>query len=355
MLNPSGVYRVAELAELTEAVVVGDPDRLVRGTQPFETASAADVTLAADPGFLQRLDETKAGCVVIDSRMEPDPSNDKSFLKVENPRLAFARIRAHLQRQPFQPQGISPLASIAGGARISKEVTIHPFVRVGEGSVIEDQVTLHSGVAVGDDCHIGFGSTLFPNVSLYLGTRLGKGVRIHSGSVIGADGFGYIFDGERQFKVLQSGHVEIGDEVEIGANCCIDRATFGATVLEEGVKLDNLVHIGHNCHVGAHTVVVGCVGISGSVRIGKRCVLAGQCGIVDHVTIGDDVTVMGKTVVPRDVPSGSVISGPFGRDHREQLRIEAVLRKLPELARDVRTIKAVLNRVAQSGRQEERE
>jgi UDP-3-O-[3-hydroxymyristoyl] glucosamine N-acyltransferase len=264
-------------------------------------------------------------------------------LRSEHPRLAFARIRTLLARQSFEASGVSPLASIEPGCRISPRVSIHPFVRIGRSTIVEDEVTIYSGVVIGENCRIGPGTTIFPNVTIYSDSRLGSQVRIHAGTVIGADGFGYIFDGTGQYKVPQSGSVEIGDDVEIGANSCVDRGTFGATVLETGVKLDNHVHVGHNSRIGAHTVVVGCVGISGSVTIGKRCVLAGQCGVSDHVTIGDDVTVMSKTAVVKDVPSGTRVSGFYGRNHREQLRVEALLRRLPELARDLKSIKRLLS------------
>ncbi len=314
----------------------------IRGAQPFDLAQPHDITLAAEARFLGSLEDTLARCIVVDRDPEITAPSGKALLISDQPRLAFARIRTALSEIDFESQGVSPLASLDPSCQVSDEVTIEPFVRIGRATVVEDRVTLQSGVVIGEECFIGSGTTLFPNVTLYSKSRLGKQVRIHAGTVIGADGFGYIFDGEAQYKVPQSGFVKIGDHVEIGANSCVDRGTFGATVLEQGVKLDNHVHVGHNSRIGAHTVVVGCVGISGSVNIGERCILAGQCGVIDHINIGDDVTVMVKTAVVRDVPSGSVISGMFGRDHRGQLRLEATLRRLPQMARDLKTVKALL-------------
>jgi UDP-3-O-[3-hydroxymyristoyl] glucosamine N-acyltransferase len=175
---------------------------------------------------------------------------------------------------------------------------------------------------------------LHSNVTLYQGVTIGKRVVIHSGTVIGADGFGYVFDGKQQVKVPQTGSVEIHDDVEIGANSCVDRATFGSTVIERGAKLDNHVHVAHNCRIGENTVIVGCVGLSGSVTIGKNCILAGQCGTVDHINIGDNVRVMARAVVTKDIPSGSVVSGRYGRSHQQELKQEALLRRLPEIYRD---------------------
>jgi UDP-3-O-[3-hydroxymyristoyl] glucosamine N-acyltransferase len=249
---------------------------------------------------------------------------------------------ALFKAKPFRNLGVSHQASVSKTCQLSEPVAIHPFVSIGDGVVIEEEVTLCPGVVIGDGCRIGAGSTLHPNVSLYAGVSVGKGVVLHSGTVIGADGFGYVHDGEKQVKIEQSGSVEIGDYVEIGANSCVDRATFGTTVLESHVKLDNLVHVGHNCHIGENTVIVGCVGISGSVTIGKNCVVAGQAGVSDHVTIGDDVIVMQKTAVTKDIPSGSRVGGPYSRDYRSELKIQAVTQKLPEIYQEIRRFRKMI-------------
>lgn len=193
-----------------------------------------------------------------------------------------------------------------------------------------------------EGCVIGTGCTLHPSVTVYPGVILGKRVTVHSGTVLGADGFGYVRDGDEQVKLPQTGNVEIGDDVEIGANSCVDRATFGSTVLEKNVKIDNHVHIGHNCRIGEGTIIVGSVGISGSVTIGKNCIFAGQSGASDHVNIGDNVIVLAKTAVTKDVPSGMTVSGLHGRDHRGQIKTEAILNRLPDMYKDLKTIKKKL-------------
>ncbi len=327
---------LAELAQIAGGRVRGDAEAVISGVQPFDEAGPEDITLAQSVGYLSRLTETNAGAVIVPCDFE---SEIRPLLQSENPKLAFARVLAHLRREPFRAQGVSSLASIGSGCHIDHEVTIEPFVRVGDGVVIGPGCTLRSGVSVGDGCRIGNDCSLHPNVVLYPRSQLGRRVAIHAGSVIGADGFGYVFDGEQHFKMEQTGIVEIGDDVEIGANSCVDRATFGATVIGRGVKIDNHVHIGHNCRVGEHTVIVGCVGISGSVSIGRNCVLAGQAGVIDHINIGDNVTVMVKTAVTKDIPSGMTVSGQPGRNHGDELKIRAVLRRLPEMYKDWRTIK----------------
>jgi len=334
------MYTLKELARQVGGTVLGDPEIRIRRIQPFESAEPGDLTLAALPRLLNQIEKTKASAVIVPPGVE---STHKSLLQCRNPKLAFARILRLYHLKPFQAAGISQLVSIGEGCRISKAVSIHPFVTIGEGTVIEDRVTIMQGTVIGGNCRIGEGCTLYPNVTLYPKTSLGRNVIIHSGTVIGADGFGYVFDGERHLKIPQSGSVVIEDEVEIGANSCIDRATFGCTRIGKGVKLDNHVHIGHNCTIGENTIIVGSVGISGSVEIGRDCLFAGQSGAADHVKIGDNVTVMAKTAVTRDVPSGSRISGIHGRDHRHQMKIEAILQKLPEIYRDWKTMKSRLN------------
>jgi UDP-3-O-[3-hydroxymyristoyl] glucosamine N-acyltransferase len=322
------MYTLEQLAEQTGGWVIGDPETEITGVQPFEEAGPGDITVALSRRFLEALPSTEASAVIV-----PDStvSKAKMLLVVENPKLAFAQILHLFTSKPFRATGISPLASIGEDCRIADAVSIHPFASVGSNVVIDERVTLWPGVVVGDDCRIGERSTLHPNVTIYPKVSVGKDVILHSGTVIGADGFGYVFDGKRQVKLPQTGSVEIRDEVEIGANSCVDRATFGTTIIERGVKLDNHVHIAHNCRIGENTVIVGCVGISGSVQIGRNCILAGQCGTVDHVKIGDNVKVMARAVVTKDVPSGSTISGSHGRDHRQQLKIEALVRRLPHI------------------------
>ncbi len=320
------MFSLAELADLVGGEVVGRGDTVVSGVAPFESAGPGDITLAAGSKYLRRLDASPAAAAIVPKSAE---SPAKPLLRVGNPRLAFALILDRFTRRPFEASGISSLVSIGADCRIAERVSIDPFVTLGNNVVVEEEVTLGSGTAVGDDCHIGRGTTLHPNVTLYPRVRLGRDVIIHSGTVIGADGFGYVFDGSRQVKIAQTGRVEIGDEVEIGANCCVDRATFGATVIERHVKLDNLVHVGHNCRIGENTIIVGCVGVSGSVQIGRNCVIAGQAGFADHVKVGDGAKIYARAAVFKDVPPGGKVSGIPAQDHRRELKIQAAMRRLP--------------------------
>lgn len=332
-------FGLGELAELVDGEVLGDAATRISGIRPFDQARKGDITFATKPELLKRLASCRAEAVIVGLDFR---SEEKPLLRSSHPKLSFAKILARFHEEPFEATGVSPLASIGESCEISERVTIEPFARIGNRVVIGDEVSIGSGTVIGDRCRIGRGSRIFPNVSVYSNTLIGERVRIHSGTVIGADGFGYVHDGTKQVKLLQTGRVELRDEVEIGANSCVDRATFGATVLERCVKLDNHVHIAHNCHIGENTVIVGCVGISGSVRIGRNCILAGQAGVIDHINIGDNVTVMVKTAVTKDIPSGSTVSGQPSRNHAEELRIQAVLRKLPQVYKEWRQLKSKL-------------
>ncbi len=248
------MYKLEELASHVDGTVTGNPETHISRVCPFENAKSGDITLAASPGLIQKIENCKASAVIVPVGVV---SSDKSLIQCENPKLAFARILTLYYAKSFKATGISDHAIVSTDCRISEEVSIHPFVSIGAETVIEDRVTVREGTIIGEKCIIGEGTILYPNVTLYPGAQIGRRVIIHSGTVIGADGFGYVFDGHQHFKVPQIGSVVIGDDVEIGANSCVDRATFGLTIIEKGVKLDNHVHIAHNCTVGENTIIVG--------------------------------------------------------------------------------------------------
>ncbi len=330
------LYRLRQLADHVGGEVAGDPDTLIERLRPFETAGPGDLTLAAETRYQERIRESGASAVIVSKAVR---FRNRPLLRVDNPRLAFARLLQFIHKTPFVPTGVSAHATVGRGCSIPERVSIYPHVHVGDGVTLREEVTLHPGVHVGNGCRIGAGTVLHPNVTVYDGIRIGARVILHSGAVIGADGFGYVFDGERQVKIPQRGTVVIEDDVEIGANSCVDRATFGHTTIGRGVKLDDHVQIGHNCTIGENTVMVGKVGVSGSVTVGRNCILAGQSGVVDHVRIGDGVKVLAKTAVTKDIPDGMTVSGQPAREHRTTVKIQALTRRLPQLMAEWRAWK----------------
>src|SRR5437588_5129555 len=284
--------KLVELAELISAELIGESEAEIKRARPFESASEGDVTLAINSAYLERLNESRATAIIVGSPVE---GSTRNLLVSLNPKLAFARAIQILHARSYEPSGVSDDLIVGDGTVLGKDLSIHPRVTIGRNATIGDRVTLHSGVVLGDDCTIGSNTVIHSNVSIYRDCKIGSRVIIHAGTSIGGDGFGFVPD-ERghQVKLLQLGGVRIEDDCEIGANCTIDRGGFGDTVLRRGVKLDNLIQVGHNCEIGEDTVIAALTGLSGGTRIGKRCVIAGQVGTNQHIAIGDDVTVSGQ-------------------------------------------------------------
>jgi len=241
---------------------------------------------------------------------------------------------------------VDPRAVIGPEVKLGDNVTVSALVSIGAGSVVGDESVLHPGVVVGEGCHSGHHVAIRPNVTLYAGTVIGNHVVLHAGAVVGADGFGYTLDEKgRHHKIPQVGRVVIDDHVEIGANTCIDRAALGVTRIREGVKIDNLVQVAHNCTGGAHSILVAQVGLAGSCTLGHHVVLAGQVGLADHVTIGDQAILSAQSGTFRDIEAGGVYGGSPGVPLAAWKKYVTVLPKLPEIAKKVRELDARLNAI----------
>jgi UDP-3-O-[3-hydroxymyristoyl] glucosamine N-acyltransferase len=267
---------------------------------------------------------------------------------VNNPYLAFAKIFTLFSQKPYQPKGIDPNTWISSTAQLGQEITIYPFVSIGDRCRIGDRVTIYPGVYVGEDSSIGEESVLYPNVSIYPGTVIGKRVILHSGVVVGADGFGYVKEGKKNVKIPQMGKVEIEDDVEIGANTTIDRATLGKTIIRRGVKIDNLVQVAHNVVIGEDSIIVAQVGIAGSTKIGRNVTLGGQVGLADHIEIGDNVMVGAQSGVAHDLPANGAYTGSPTLPHRKFLRVVNVFPKLPEMRKTLIEIEKRLTKIEES-------
>ena len=319
---------ITELAAKLGADIQGPGDIEVRGVAGIREAREGDVTYLSDRKHLRELEACRASAVIISPDMQ---DVTMPALVVKNPRYAFALALGIFYSKPYLPGGISERAIIGKDVVLGTEPTVHPNAVVADGAKIGSRVTLYPGVYVGGGSIIGDDAVLYPNVSIREGVSLGSRVIIHSGSVIGSDGFGFVTDSGRHHKIPQVGGVIIEDDVEIGANCTVDRATLGNTVIKKGTKLDNMVHIAHNVTIGEHCLLAGQSGVAGSSTLGNYVVVGGKTAISDHLTIGDRVMIAGGSGIAHSIPSGEVVAGYPAIPIREWLKAQAVISKLPDL------------------------
>lgn len=327
--------KLARLAELVDGEILGNPDTVIEGIASIEDAEATQITFLANKKYARQLENTRAGAVIVDLSWR---HLKKNLLVCKDPYLALAKIATFLFDEPYKPSGISSDAFLEDDVSLGKDISIHPFSYISKGCRIGDRVTIHPGVYLGQNVTLGDECLIYPNVTILKGSILGKRVIIHSGTVIGSDGFGYAPSHNGHIKIPQTGIVQIDDNVEIGANCTIDRATFGKTWIQRGVKIDNLVQIAHNVVVGENSILVSQVGISGSTRIGKQVILAGQVGVTGHLNIGDHVRVGAQSGIAHSVPDGSDMSGSPAISHRKWLKSCTVFSRLPQMRQKIREL-----------------
>ena len=334
------------LAGLGQAVggeIAGDSEKMIRGIAPFDAAESHDITFADSPKTLKRISGTRAGAVIVPLHFNQNVS--ANLIKSSNPRLAFAKIMCLWFPKSRSFEGVSPHASIGRNVALGADVAVGPTAVIQNNVTIGSRVTIHPQVVIGDGVHIGDDVEIYPHVAILDRCVIGSRVMIHAGTVIGSDGFGFVPDGEKHYKIPQLGIVQIDDDVEIGACNTIDRATFGRTWIRQGVKTDNHVHIAHNVVVGENTLIVAQVGIAGSAKIGKNVILAGQAGIGGHIAIGDHVTVGPQAGVTRSVANGEVVSGTPEMPHRLWLRVSQIIPKLPEFKKRITELEKRLDAV----------
>ncbi|MBC7189928.1 UDP-3-O-(3-hydroxymyristoyl)glucosamine N-acyltransferase [Candidatus Aerophobetes bacterium] len=328
-----------ELAQIVEGEVEGE-NVLIKGAARVEDVKEGEITFAVSDKFLRLAENSRASAVIVDEKVK---KFSKPIIRVKNPRLAFARILEVFAPPRAKPCGIHPTAVISDNVRLGNDVRIGPFCVIEEGASIGDGVCICALCYVGRNVTIGEGSFLHPRVTVLDETFIGKRVTVHSGAVIGSDGFGFVRreDGS-YYKIPQVGRVFIEDDVEIGANVTIDRATTGETRIGRGTKIDNLVHIAHNVSVGEDVAIVALVGISGSCEIGDRAILAGQVGIADHISIGSGSIVGAKSGVTRNVPPNTFVWGIPAREHLFQKKIMALTHRLPELLKRIQRLEKLI-------------
>lgn len=335
--------RLSELAARVGARISGETDPMVSGVSPIEEAGPGQVTFLANPKYIRYARESTASAIIAKERVEGARA---AFLLSDNPYYTFACVVELFHPAVRPAAGVSPMAHIHPEAEIGKDASIAPFAVVGAGARIGARTVLHPGVVVGDGVSLGEDCLVYPNVVLYHGVRIGARAILHAGCVIGSDGFGFAPTREGYRKIPQVGTVEIGDDVEIGANTTVDRAALGVTRILKGTKLDNLVQVGHNVVIGSDTVIAAQVGIAGSCRVGNRVMIGGQAGLAGHLEVEDGVMLGAKCGVPDNVRAseGKVWSGIPVMPHSTWLRMAMLLPKLPDLFRRVKRLEEGKNR-----------
>lgn len=324
-------FSAKQIAEYIQGVIVGDENATVHTFSKIEEGIPGALTFLANPKYTHYIYETKASIVLVNKDFIPEGEITATLIKVDNAYESLAKLMTLYEMSKPKKTGIDPLASVAANARIGENVYIGPFACIEEGAVIGDNAYIHPHVTVGCNAKVGNGTILYPHVTVYHDCRIGNQCIIHAGAVIGADGFGFAPSAEGYEKIPQMGITIIEDQVEIGANTCVDRATMGATIVHKGTKLDNLIQIAHNVEVGSHTVMASQVGIAGSAKIGEWCMFGGQVGVAGHIQIGDHVNVGAQSGIPGNTKSGSSLMGYPAIEPKQFARSSAVFKKLPEM------------------------
>lgn len=339
--------KLEELAEMLGAELTGPAEVDIRGAAGIHEAREGQMTFIAGRKELKDLEHSRASAAIVplDTPALPLP-----LLRHKNPRLAFARTLELFYVKPYQASGISEKAAIGANVIIGADPSIHPFVVLADDVKIGERVTLYPGVSIGKGSVVDDDSVIHANASIRENVRIGKRVIVQSGAVIGGDGFGFVTDNGRHHKIPQVGGVIIEDDVEIGANSTIDRATLGNTVVKRGTKIDNLVQIAHNVVIGEHCILVSQVGISGSCTIGNWVALGGQVGVADHVIIGDRVMASGQSGIIKDIEPAQVVGGTYAMPQRDWLKVQSVLPKLPELKKLVAELEKKMNELKEKGK-----
>jgi len=342
-------FRLAELATRLGGELHGDPDLKIRGVAGIKEAQPGEITFLGNPRYEEWLEKTQASAVILPLT---HAANGRTSIRVADPYTAFQAVMTlfHHQRTLLGP-GVHPSALIGPGTELGANVAIGPQVVIGERCRIGDGTIILPGVIIGPEVTIGARCLIYPNVVIREETQIGERVILHAGAVIGDDGFGFRTRAGQHDKVPQLGRVVIEDDVEVGANTCIDRATAGATVIRQGSRIDNLVQVAHNVSIGRNSILCAQVGIAGSTTVGDDVTLAGQVGITGHIHIGDGAKVGAQGGVTKSVPSGAAVSGYPAAPHHVAMRIYAAMRRLPELLRTVRRLESRIEELERKGDQ----
>ncbi|HZX62023.1 MAG TPA: UDP-3-O-(3-hydroxymyristoyl)glucosamine N-acyltransferase [Bacteroidales bacterium] len=338
-------FTARQIADVLNGKVEGDPEVVVSRLAKIEEGLPGTMTFLANPLYTPHIYTTKASIIIVNEDFVPAQPIAGTLIRVENAYTSFAKLLEIFQNLQSGKKGISPHAFISKNANIGEDVYIGEFVSVGENAMIGNQVHLYPQTFIGDNVTIGDKTTIFAGVKIYHDCVVGSDCTLHAGIVIGADGFGFAPQADNQYKkVIQAGNVVIHDNVEIGANTTIDRATLGSTVIHRGVKIDNLVQLAHNVEIGENTVIAAQTGISGSTKIGKNCVIAGQVGIVGHLNIGDNVKIGAQSGIEHDIKDGDVFLGTPALEAGKTRRLYVYWRNFDQLAKKIYQLEKLLKK-----------
>ncbi|MCX6245817.1 MAG: UDP-3-O-(3-hydroxymyristoyl)glucosamine N-acyltransferase [Bacteroidetes bacterium] len=338
-------FTARQIAEVLNGKVDGNPDVTIHTLAKIDEALPGTLTFLANPVYTPFIYTTQASVIIVNEDFVPTQPVPGTMIRVENAYVAFARVLELAQTMQSARKGISPQAYIAKSAKIGEDVYIAEFVSVGENAVIGKGAKLYPNAVVGDNVSIGENTIIYAGVKLYHDCIVGKDCTLHAGVVIGADGFGFAPQaGEQYVKVIQAGNVVIHDDVEIGANTTIDRATLGSTVIGKGAKIDNLIQIAHNVEIGENTVIAAQTGIAGSTKIGNNCLIAGQVGIVGHLKIGNNVMIGAQSGIEHDIKDGDAFLGTPAQQVAKTRRLYVHWRNFDQLVKKIYQLEKLLKK-----------
>jgi UDP-3-O-[3-hydroxymyristoyl] glucosamine N-acyltransferase len=322
-----------QISEKLDGTVEGDAKVSIQSLSRIEDAEAGSISFMAHNKYLPYLSKTKASAVLISNDLKVEEAVSTTLIRVKDAYAAFTQLLIGWSEDKSNKiQGVHKSAIVESSAQIAADVFLGPYVCIGSNCVVESGVQIHAHCVIGDNVKIEKGTLLYPRVSIMDDTEIGSNCILHSGVVVGSDGFGFApQDQQAYLKIPQLGKVIIKNNVEIGANTTIDRATLGATLVGEGVKLDNLVQIAHNVEIGEHTVIAAQTGVAGSSKVGSRCVIGGQVGIIGHLTLGDGVQIQGQTGVIKNIPDGHAVQGTPAIDYKSFYKSYAIFKRLPTI------------------------
>lgn len=344
-------FTAAQIAQLIEGKVEGDPMASVHAFGKIEEAIAGQLSFLANPKYEEFFYNTQASVVIVNENFQSREKKDTTLIRVPDAYSAFATLLSKYQElRQQQLTGIEQPSFVAATAELGNEIYLGAFSYVGERAKVGDQTKIYPNCYIGDDVVIGKRCVLHPGVKIYHQCVLGNDVIIHAGTVLGGDGFGFAPQADGSLKkVPQIGNVVVEDQVEIGANTTIDRATIGSTIIRKGAKLDNLIQVAHNVEIGSSTVIAAQAGISGSTKIGKGVMIGGQAGIVGHITLGDGSKVNAQSGVSKSLEPGKAVTGTPAYDYTQSLRSQAVSRKLPELEKRIQELEKIIKDLKSEG------